>query len=245
MLLLNPKEPPLDRFDPTTRAILRRTIDFFEHKGRGKLKKDDQERVWYSDFLDLVKREKIFSMLLTPSPYGLSPEARWDTWRNIAFNEITSFYGLHYWYTWQVTILGLGPIWMSDNEAIKRKTAALLLEGAIFAFGLSEKEHGADLYSTEMALTALSDGTFRANGRKYYIGNANQAALVSTFGKLQGTGDYVFFVVGSVTTRSTSVSETSSMPNPSWPSMRSMTTRSPRGTSFPAAAKPGTPASTP
>jgi acyl-CoA dehydrogenase len=34
-----------------------------------------------------------------------------------------------------------------------------------------------------------------ADGGKYYIGNANKAALVSTFAKNSETGDYVFFVV--------------------------------------------------
>jgi len=109
------------------------------------------------------------------------------------------FYGLQYWYTWQVTILGLGPIWMGNNEKVKEKTARLLEDGGIFAFGLSEKAHGADLYSSEMALTPLSEGQYVADGGKYYIGNANMAAnmaaLVSTFAKNSETGDYVFFVV--------------------------------------------------
>ncbi|MCK7467282.1 MAG: hypothetical protein MZU91_03420 [Desulfosudis oleivorans] len=39
-----------------------------------------------------------------------------------------------------MTILGLGPIWMSPNETAKKKAAKLLKEGAIFAFGLSEKD---------------------------------------------------------------------------------------------------------
>jgi len=29
----------------------------------------------------------------------------------------SGFYGLQYWYTWQVSVLGLGPIWMSKNQA--------------------------------------------------------------------------------------------------------------------------------
>jgi len=33
------------------------------------------------------------------------PDYRWDTWRNCEFNEILAFYALHYWYTWQVSIL--------------------------------------------------------------------------------------------------------------------------------------------
>jgi acyl-CoA dehydrogenase len=85
---------------------------------------------------------------------------------------------------------------MSNNEEVKKKTAQLLREGGIFAFGLSEKEHGADIYSTEMKLIPQGDGTYRANGRKYYIGNANKAALVSTLGKMGDSGDFVFFVVG-------------------------------------------------
>ncbi len=85
---------------------------------------------------------------------------------------------------------------MGQNEEVKKRTAELLREGGIFAFGLSEKEHGADLYSTEMSLKPAGDGKYVANGRKYYIGNANEAALVSTFGKFPDSGDYVFFVVG-------------------------------------------------
>jgi acyl-CoA dehydrogenase len=172
---------------------MRKTIEFFEQKGKRKIKADDHEQIWYADFLEFVKKERIFATLLTPSGYG-DQDSRWDTWRICEFNEILSFYGLCYWYTWQVSILGLGPIWMSRNEELKRRAARLLEDGAIFAFGLSEKEHGADIYSTEMTLTPQGDGTYKANGRKYYIGNANQAQMVSTFGKMAGSGDYVFFV---------------------------------------------------
>jgi len=196
MILLNPNKFNWEFPDERSREIMLGTIDFFEGKGRGKTKKDDHERTWYQDFLDFQKENKVFSTLLTPSQYALEPDSRWDTWRNCAFNEIISFYGLAYWYTWQVSILGLGPIWMGKNEGVKEKTARLLADGGIFAFGLSEKEHGADLYSTEMALKPVGNGRYLANGRKYYIGNANEAALVSTMGKMTDSGDFVFFVVG-------------------------------------------------
>jgi acyl-CoA dehydrogenase len=169
-------------------------IDFFERKGLARIKHDDHERVWYQDFLEFVKERKLFFTCLTPPEYG-DEGCRWDTWRNFELNEILGFYGLAYWYTWQVTILGLGPIWMSANEEVKRKTARFLKEGGIFAFGLSEKEHGADLYSSDMTLSPREDGTFLARGEKYYIGNANEAALVSVFGKVADSDDYVFFVV--------------------------------------------------
>lgn len=193
-MLLHPKNETFEHLDPRSREIMLKTVAFFENKGKEKLKHDDHERVWYADFLEFLKKEKVFATLLTPTPYG-EGDKRWDTYRNCAFNEILGFYGLQYWYTWQVTILGLGPIWMGNNEKVKEKTARLLEEGGIFAFGLSEKAHGADLYSSEMALTPLSEGQYVADGGKYYIGNANQAALVSTFAKNSETGDYVFFVV--------------------------------------------------
>ena len=173
-----------------------KTIEFFENKGKAKLKSDYHEKVWYADFIEFLKKEMVFATLLTPSAHG-GEGCRWDTYRNCAFNEILGFYGLPYWYTWQVTILGLGPIWMGANEAVKAKTARLLEEGGIFAFGLSEKGHGADLYSSEMSLTPLEEGRYVADGGKYYIGNANEAALVSTFGKDTETDEYVFFVVNS------------------------------------------------
>ncbi len=196
MLLFNPKQLHAEHPDPKVNEILRKTVAFFETKGKRRLKEDDQNRVWYADFLDFVRREKIFATLLTPEGYG-GPDCRWDTSRLCVFNEVLGFYGLCYWYTWQVSILGLGPIWMSANEPLKRRTAALLDEGAIFAFGLSEKEHGADIYATDMLLVPQPGGGYLARGDKYYIGNGNEAALVSTFGRLPESGEYVFFAVNS------------------------------------------------
>ncbi|MCP4604101.1 MAG: acyl-CoA/acyl-ACP dehydrogenase [Proteobacteria bacterium] len=195
MILLNPKKHNRYYPDEKSKEIMQKTIDFFESRGKKKLKEDDHKRVWYSEFLEFIKNEKIFAQFLTPPEYADNDENyRWDTWRICELNEILGFYGLCYWYTWQVSILGLGPIWMTANEEAKHKAASLLQDGAIFAFGLSERTHGADVYSTEMALTPLEDGTYKANGEKYYIGNGNEAEMVSTFGKMADSGDYVFFV---------------------------------------------------
>ncbi|MBI3786159.1 MAG: acyl-CoA dehydrogenase [Deltaproteobacteria bacterium] len=175
---------------------MQKTIQFFEARGKRRLKEDYHARLWYADFLDFVRKEKIFATMCTPAGYGVA-DSRWDTWRICEFAEILGFYGLQYWYTWQVSVLGLGPIWMSGNEEVKQRTARLLDDGAIFAFGLSEKAHGADIYSTDMVLTPVDEGRYVASGRKYYIGNGNKAAIVSTFGKLAGSGDYVFFAADS------------------------------------------------
>ncbi len=182
--------------DPGSKAIMEKTIAFFEGIGKTKLTDDFHKKVWYKNFVEFVGREQIFAKLLTPKAYADGdPDCRWDTARNNEYSELLAFYGSGYWYCFQVSILGLGPIWMSPNEAAKKKAAALLKKGAIFAFGLSERTHGADIYATETTLTPKGKGAWAANGEKYYIGNGNEAEMVSTFGKVKdGTDDYVFFV---------------------------------------------------
>ncbi len=196
MILFNPKNHVRKYPDEKSRQIMVKTIEFFEKKGLKAIKKDWHEKKWNYDFVEFLKENQVFATLMTPSGYG-APDSRWDTYRNCEFSEITGFYGVTYWYTWQVSMLGLCPIWNGTNEEVKHKTAKLLQEGGVFAFGLSEKEHGADIYSSDMMLYPQPDGTFKANGDKYYIGNGNEAALVATFAKLADSGEYVFFVVDS------------------------------------------------
>jgi acyl-CoA dehydrogenase len=180
---LNPRSPDFSDFDERTRQIYTATIDFFESRGKDWLKQQDRDHVWYSEFLDFVKRERIFATFLTPRSEALDdPDKRWDTARNAMYSQILGFYGMQYWYVWQVTILGLGPIWQSTNAVARRRAATLLESGEIFAFGLSEKEHGADVYSTDMILTPNADG-YSADGGKYYIGNGNLSRMVSVFGR--------------------------------------------------------------
>ncbi len=198
--LLNPATYEASAFDPETRRLFRATIDWFEAKGKGAVMAETRSDEWYGDFIDFLERERAFAILLTPARDGGGDAAkRWDTARNAVFNEILGFYGLPYWYAWQVTILGLGPIWQSGNDAARRRAAKLLDEGAVFAFGLSEREHGADIYETDMLLTPDGDG-FRATGGKYYIGNGNVAGMVSVFGRrtdVEGPDGYVFFAADS------------------------------------------------
>jgi alkylation response protein AidB-like acyl-CoA dehydrogenase len=199
--LFNPTAFDGGELDPASGRLMRATIDWFEAKGKERLTAEVYTDEWYGDFIEFLARERAFATLLTPArDAGDDPDKRWDTARNAIFNEILGFYGLPYWYAWQVTILGLGPIWQSDNDAARRRAAELLEEGAIFAFGLSEREHGADIYSTDMVLTPVDGGGFSASGSKYYIGNGNLAGMVSVFGRradVEGPEGYVFFAADS------------------------------------------------
>ncbi|MFX0576681.1 acyl-CoA dehydrogenase family protein [Nocardia nepalensis] len=208
-LLFNPATYDPKQFDAETRRLLKATIEWFESRGKRQLLADDADAVWVSEFLEFVKKEKLFATFLTPAAYADGDEnRRWDAARNAALSEIFGFYGLAYWYAEQVTILGLGPIWQSDNEAAKKRAADDLADGQVMAFGLSERDHGADIYNTDLILTPTEPGSadaeagilFRANGVKYYIGNGNVASMVSVFSRradIEGAEGYVWFAADS------------------------------------------------
>ena len=124
-LLLDPNRFDPQKLDPESRRQLRALIKWFEERGKERLLRDDLEATWVTDFLDFVKQERLFATFLTPSEFAQGDaNKRWDTSRNAILSEILGFYGLAYWYAEQVTILGLGPIWQSDNVKAKEKAAA-------------------------------------------------------------------------------------------------------------------------
>lgn len=57
----------------------------------------------------------------------------------------------------------------------------------MFAFGMSEKEHGADLYFNVATISPDGKGGYVANGNKYYIDNAQIASKVAS-----ETGQWAF-----------------------------------------------------
>jgi len=204
MLLFHPKTYSASRYDAPTRKALLAVRDFFEAKGHDALKRELHEATWYQDFLDFLTDRGVFALFGTPAEPGRlagSKSARWDTARNNDLGELLAWYSLEYWYAWQVTVLGLGPVWMSGNGEARARVARQLADGGVFGFGLSERTHGADIYSTDMLLVPDGEG-WRASGEKYYIGNGNCAASVSVFGRVQRpegpsanpADDYVFFL---------------------------------------------------
>ena len=207
MLLFNPSAYDAAHYDEPTRRALLAVRRFFEAKGHTALKAESHDATWYDDFLEMIAREGLFARFGTPAAVGTltggadATTARWDTARNNDLSELLAWYSLEHWYAWQVTVLGLGPVWTSGNAEAKRLVGQLLAQGGLFAFGLSEREHGADIYSTDMVLTPDGAG-WRASGEKYYIGNGNCAARVSVFGRVQRpdgpsanpADDYLFFL---------------------------------------------------
>ncbi len=52
-ILLNPKRHERSYRDDRSREVMRKTIEFFERKGKRRLKEDYHGRGWYADFLDV------------------------------------------------------------------------------------------------------------------------------------------------------------------------------------------------
>lgn len=159
--------------DPTIKAL----ADFFEKKGLEQLKKEDRAETWYSDFLEHVKEHRIYARFLSPKKYS-NRGHEWDFLSLCRFLEAFAYYSPAHAYSFQVSFLGIFPILMSHNEELKKEAIKRLENGGMFAFGLSEKSHGSDIYSSEMQLEKVHDG-YVANGAKYYIGNANCAQIIS------------------------------------------------------------------
>ncbi len=79
----------------------------------------------YFENIDFMGKEQILATMMTNAENG-DEDARWDTSRVCEFAEILGFYGLCYWYTYQVSVLGIGPIWMGNNQALKEMATQYL-----------------------------------------------------------------------------------------------------------------------
>jgi acyl-CoA dehydrogenase len=117
-----------------------------------------------------------------PARYSSNGQS-FDLLRFTQFLEMFAYLSPAHAYSLHVTFLGLFPILMSDNEDLKREAIRRLNEGGLFALGVSEKAHGADLLANEFTLHASPTGGWIANGSKYYIGNSNAASMVSILAK--------------------------------------------------------------
>ncbi len=194
-VLFNPSSYDPKHADQVTTEKMMKTIEYFERKGLKALREEDRMNLWQSDWIQYQGENEIFATMLTAEGYG-EEGSRYDLSRICELSEILGFYGEGYQYPYQVSILGVGPIWMSGNDVQKIELAEQLKDGQLFAFGMSEKDHGADLYSNECTVRPTEEG-YVANGNKYYIGNAHIASKVSTLGKNTETGEWTYWVVDS------------------------------------------------
>ena len=157
-------------------------VEFFQKKGLEKLKEEDREEEWYQDWIDYQAQHQLYAKLLVPSKYSTQGWS-FQILTLVKFLETFAFLSPAHAYSLHVTFLGVFPFLMSQNEELSRKAVAKLEEGKLFAFGISENAHGADLLANESVVFPAANGGGLASGSKYYIGNANCASVITVLAK--------------------------------------------------------------
>ncbi len=173
--------------DPSLQLL----ASFFQNKGLADLKQEDRQEGWHQDWIDYQARHGLYASLLSPEQYSSLGRCL-NICRLARFLETFAYFSPAHGYSLHVSLLGLFPILMSANEALKREAIAKLEGGGLFAFAVSEKAHGSDLFANEFIVEAanqpgLPDTGWLAGGAKYYIGNVNAACLISVLAKKAGS----------------------------------------------------------
>lgn len=166
--------------DPSARKL----AEFFENKGLQAIKEEDQRQQWYDDWIAYQAAHRLYASVLSPKSYS-TLGFEFDLLKLTRFLEIFAYFSPAHGYSLQVTFLGLFSILMGTNSALKREAIAALETGRLLAFGVSEKSHGSDLLANEFTLQKIRPGHLVASGRKYYIGNANAASMISILARME------------------------------------------------------------
>src|SRR4051794_12351180 len=173
---------------------VQRLAEFFETKGLSALKEEDRAETWYADWIAYQGEHGLYADILAPEGApdggggGDSGRGHFDLLRLARFWEAAAYFSPAHAYSLHVSFLGLYPILRSGSEALRREAVDKLRAGGVFAFGVSEREHGADLLANEFTVTEVAGGRLSARGSKYYIGNANVAAMISVLAKRVRSG---------------------------------------------------------
>src|SRR2546423_533504 len=114
---------------------------FFTAKGLAALKEEDRAEGWYADWIDYQAKHRLYSRVLSPRAYS-TQGCQLDLLKLTRFWEAFAYFSPAHAYSLHVSFLGLFPILHSDNEPLKREAVAKLEAGELFAFGVSEREHG-------------------------------------------------------------------------------------------------------
>src|SRR5687768_13486839 len=155
---------------------------FFDGKGLAALKEEDRQETWYGDWIAYQAQHGLYACVMSPKAYS-TRGCEFDLLKLTRFWETSAYFSPAHAYSLHVSFLGLFPILRSGSEALKREAVGKLEAGGIFAFAVSERGHGSDLLGNEFTVTDVAPGRLSATGSKYYIGNAQRAAIVSVLAK--------------------------------------------------------------
>jgi alkylation response protein AidB-like acyl-CoA dehydrogenase len=85
------------------------------------------------------------------------------------------------------TFLGAVSVWLAGSESQCRWLAREIRAGRLVAWGLTERDHGSDLFACELAATP-HDETWTLDGEKWLINNATRAELACILARTSPRG---------------------------------------------------------
>jgi acyl-CoA dehydrogenase len=180
--IASPWPTSFDTAGDASSPAIAKLVEFFCGKGLAALKQEDRDEACYDDWLAYQARHQLYAAAFSPARYS-SLGNRFDLLELARFLEAFAYFSPAHGYSMQCTFLGLFPILMSANEPLKREAIALLEKGGLFALGVSERSHGSDFLGNEFTVHKNGSDARVASGSKYYIGNANVAAMITILAK--------------------------------------------------------------
>ena len=95
------------------------------------------------------------------------------------------------------TFLGSAAVWICGNNFLKSKVAKMIKDGQAFSLGVTEKDHGSDLISSEVFATNI-EGGYHISGEKWLINNATRGSALTLFAKVsneRGPFNFSLFMI--------------------------------------------------
>lgn len=86
-----------------------------------------------------------------------------------------------------VTYLGATPVWLAGSDEQKQNIAQRIKNREKISFGLTEKNHGSDILSSETTVEAVENG-YLLSGEKWLIGNATLSTALTVFTRTNPKG---------------------------------------------------------
>ncbi|MGW9250397.1 acyl-CoA dehydrogenase family protein [Streptomyces badius] len=71
------------------------------------------------------------------------------------------------------TLLGAASLWVAAGPEQAKEAAAAVLDGSVLSWALTERDHGSDLFASELTATPVPEG-LRLDGEKWLINNATR-----------------------------------------------------------------------
>lgn len=110
-----------------------------------------------------------------------------------------------------ITMLSYMPVWVGGTPEQQERYGLAVRNGAKFAWGLSEREHGSDVLANAMTARAV-EGGYVVDGEKWVIGNATLADHVVLFARTTDRGGPAGFTILVLDKRATPARCVASLP---------------------------------